>query len=206
MGRITQREKSIGILMIITILVWVFFGKEFGLANIAIASVVLAFVFKLLDWREVEEDVNWGIFLMYGGAICLGFAMQITGASHWLAEKLLGNFVQSPWGLILSLSLVGLFLTEAISNTAVVALMMPLALGLAGDFNIDPRIITLALTIPSGLAFQLPMGTPATALAVSSGFVGIKDTLLSGIIMNIFAWLVFIASIYFYWPIIGFNF
>ena len=42
------------------------------MANIALAAVVIAFVFKLLRWKEVEEDVNWGLILMYGGAICLG--------------------------------------------------------------------------------------------------------------------------------------
>ena len=33
----------------------------------------------------------------------------------------------------------------------------------------------LVLAIPSGLAFQLPMGTPATAIAFSSGFVNLQD-------------------------------
>lgn len=205
MGRMTRKEQAIGALMVATIFTWIFFGEKIGLANIAIASVVIAFAFRLLDWKEVEEDVNWGIFLMYGGAICLGFSMEMTGAAHWIAEKTLGVMVQSPWALLLSLCLIALFLTEAISNTAAVALMLPLALGLAKDFHVDPQIVTLALTIPSGLAFQLPMGTPATAIAFSSGFVGLRDTLIGGFIMKICAFLLFAASIFFYWPVIGFK-
>lgn len=206
MGHVTLREKAIGILMLLTIAAWVLYGEKLGLANIAIASVVVAFAFKLLDWKEVEEDVNWGVFLMYGGAICLGFALEMTGAAQWLADKSLGAFVNSAWALVLSLSFIALFLTEAISNTAVVALLMPLALGLAQKFQLDPRIITMALTIPSGLAFQLPMGTPATAIAYSSGYVRMKDTIISGMILKIFAFAIFISSIMFYWPLIGFNF
>ena len=49
------------------------------------------------------------------------------------------------------------------------------------------------------------MGTPATALAISSGFVGLRDTILSGLVMNILAWIIFVLSIYFIWPIIGFK-
>jgi sodium-dependent dicarboxylate transporter 2/3/5 len=205
MGRITQREKAIGVLMLLTILSWVSMGEHLGLANIAIAAVVMAFVFRLLDWKEVEEDVNWGIFLMYGGAICLGYTMSGTGASHWLAEKLLGYFVHSPWTLVLTLCFISLFLTEAISNTAVVALMMPLALGLGKDFDVDPRLITLTLAIPSGLAFQLPMGTPATAIAFSSGFVDLQDTFMGGLILKICAFILFALAIMFYWPLIGFG-
>ncbi|MFQ6115694.1 MAG: SLC13 family permease, partial [bacterium] len=131
MGRISPKEKAVGILMVMTIFFWIFYGEKLGLANIAIGAVVIAFVFRLLDWKEVEEDVNWGIFLMYGGAICLGVAMEMTGAAHWVADKTLGYFVHSVWGLVLSISFIALFLTEAISNTAVVALMMPLVLGFA---------------------------------------------------------------------------
>ena len=206
MGHISRKEQAIGLLMLITIFFWIYYGETFGLANIAIASVVIAFVFKLLDWKEVEEDVNWGIFLMYGGAICLGFAMEITGAAHWLADKTLGYFVHSTWSLILTFSFISLFLTEAISNTAVVAMMMPLALSFALNFDLDPRIVTMTLTIPSGLAFQLPMGTPATAIAYSSGFVGLRDTVVGGLILKISAWIIFTLSIYYFWPLIGFKF
>lgn len=206
MGRITQRERALGLLMVMTIAAWIAFGEQLGLANIAIAAVVIAFLFRLLDWKEVEEDVNWGIFLMYGGAICLGFAMEMTGAAQWLADKSLGTFVSTGFGLILALSFIALFLTEAISNTAVVALMMPLALSLGTTFDMDPRLVTMALTIPSGLAFQLPMGTPATAIAYSSGFVELKDTIVAGMILKLFALAIFMVSILFYWPLIGFNF
>ncbi len=205
LGHVTRREKALGGLMLLTIFTWIVFGKRLGLANIAIASVVLAFVFRLLEWKEVEEDVNWGVFLMYGGAICLGFTMDMTGAAHWLAGKSIGFFVHSAPALVLSLAAISLFLTETISNTAAVALLLPLALGLARDFNVDPRVVTLALTIPSGLAFQLPMGTPATAIAYSSGFIRLRDTIISGMILKFLALALFFLSILFYWPLIGFG-
>jgi len=87
-GKMKRKELSIGILMVATIFTWICFGEKFGLANIALASVVIAFVFKLLRWKEVEEDVNWGLILMYGGAICLGFAMGKTGAT-----RLVGRYI-----------------------------------------------------------------------------------------------------------------
>ncbi|MCG8603534.1 DASS family sodium-coupled anion symporter [bacterium] len=206
LGQVSRKEKSLCILMVLTVCCWIFLGESVGLANIAIAAVVIAFAFQLLDWKEVEEDVNWGVFLMYGGAICLGFAMEQTGATEWLATHSLGYFVQSRIGFLLSLIFISLFLTEAISNTAAVALLLPLALGLATKFQIDPKIVTLALTIPSGLAFQLPMGTPATAIAFSSGFVGLRDTLVGGLILKLFALVFFALSILYYWPLIGFQF
>ncbi|MGH7197866.1 MAG: SLC13 family permease, partial [Candidatus Omnitrophota bacterium] len=74
LGRMSGQEKGIGLIMIATILAWMFLGERFGLANIAIASVVVMFIVRLVRWRDVEEYVNWGIILMYGGAIALGYA------------------------------------------------------------------------------------------------------------------------------------
>ena len=202
-GRMKREEWSIGILMVGTIFSWICFGERFGLANIALAAVVIAFVFKLLRWKEVEEDVNWGLILMYGGAICLGFALGKTGATHWLVDITLLGSIQSPFILIMMISLVAIFLTEAISNTAVVALLMPITIGLAIDFSISPIITTLAVTVPSGLAFILPMGTPAVAIAYSSGFIKPGDALKGGMILKITAWAVFNIFAYFYWPLLG---
>ncbi len=203
--KISIREKALGALMLGTICCWVFWGQVLGLANIALGAVFIAFIFNLMSWKEVEEDVNWGIFLMYGGAICLGLAMEKTGAAKWLAESVMDNGWRSPWGLILPLSFVSLFLTEAISNSAVIAFLMPIAIGMSSQFGVDPIVATLVLTIPSGLAMVLPMGTPATAIAFSSGFVKPRDTLKAGLLLKIVAWVIFNLSVYFYWPLLGFK-
>jgi sodium-dependent dicarboxylate transporter 2/3/5 len=205
LGKISSREIGVGLLMLATILAWMFYGKQFGLANIAIIAVITAFACKLTEWRQVEEDVNWGIFLMYGGAICLGYAMEKTGGAEWLARNTLGPMVHSPVLLIAAISFFSIALTELISNSAVVALLMPVALTMGRDLGIDPRIMAMVVAIPSGLAFMFPMGTPATAIAFSSGFLTMRDTVRTGLILFPIGWLIFNLSIYWIWPRLGFE-
>lgn len=204
LGKISARETGVSILTAVTIVAWIVLGEQFGLASIALIAVVLAFVFKLTDWQEVEEDVNWGIFLMYGGAICLGYAMEKTGGAAWLARHSLGAFVDSPVQLIAAISFLSIALTELLSNSAVVALLMPIALSMGKDLGVDPRVMTMVVTIPSGLGFMFPMGTPATAIAFSSGYLSMRDTVRTGWILFLVGWLVFNLSIHFIWPLIGF--
>jgi solute carrier family 13 (sodium-dependent dicarboxylate transporter), member 2/3/5 len=72
MGRPSVQERAIAFVMLATLAAWMIGGEEFGLATIALAAVAVLFVFDLLAWRDIEQYVNWGILLMYGGAIALG--------------------------------------------------------------------------------------------------------------------------------------
>jgi len=89
------------------------------------------------------------------------------------------------------------------SNSAVVAILMPVGISIAKSFHIDPKIITFIIAVPSGLAFCLPMGTPANAIAYSSGYLRLRDLIIPGILLGLLSLLVFILMAKFYWPVLG---
>src|SRR5262245_35163795 len=95
-GRMTLQEVSIAVVMMLTVLAWVVLGEEFGLANIALAAVVALFAFGVVQWRDVEGYVNWGLILMYGGAICLGSALNKSGAAAWVAHETIAKWAGGP--------------------------------------------------------------------------------------------------------------
>ncbi|MFZ3072948.1 MAG: DASS family sodium-coupled anion symporter, partial [Thermodesulfobacteriota bacterium] len=184
MGKIGYVEYAVGGVLGLTILAWVLWGTAaVGLATIALISVVLLFVLKLVRWKDIEEYVNWGIILMYGGAIILGSALDKSGAAGWLAEKTLGEWISSPWAAVAAFSLLAILLTEGMSNAAVIAMLLPVGIGLSERFSIDASIVTYAIAVPAGLAFTLPMSTPANAIAVSSNYLTVMDMLKVGVIM-----------------------
>lgn len=206
LGKVSYNEYAVGTIMFVTVLAWVFLGGRLGLAIIALASVVVLFIFRLVRWKDIEEYVNWGIILMYGGAIILGTALDKSGAAAWMADQTIGAWARTPWVVIALLSLTALVLTEGISNVAVIAILMPVGIGMASKFGIDPVIITFSIAVPAGLAFCLPMSTPANAISISSNYVGVKDMAKAGIFMGITAWIAFNIVARVYWPIIGLGF
>jgi len=204
LGRITFDERMVAAILGVTVIAWLVGSQALGYASIAILAVVALFAFNLLSWREVEEYVNWGIILMYGGAIAVGSALQKTGAAGYLASSTLGR-MKSQTLMIAILGLTAELLGEALSHSAVVAALLPVGLGLAKRFAIDARAITLTVAIPAGLTFILPVGTPANALAYSSGYLRTRDLVLPGALMILSAWIGLNLMIHFYWPLIGFN-
>src|SRR5204862_5685567 len=142
----------------------------------------------LLRWRDVEQYVNWGVLLMYGGAIALGAALNRSGAAAWLAKILLSQWGHSPAAVIALLSAISIVLTEVMSNSAVVALLLPVALGISQQFGIDPRAMAPAIALPAGLAFTLPVGTPGNAIAYSSGYLRLRDMIEPGSMLVVVGW------------------
>ena len=203
LGRLSTKERSIGLIMLATLTAWILGGEDFGLATIALAAVVVLFLFDLLSWRDIEQYVNWGVLLMYGGAIALGSALNRSGAAGWIASITVGRWAGSPVAVIAMISALGIVLTEAMSHSAVVALLMPVALGIATQFGIDPRVMAPAVALPSGLAFTLPVGTPGNAIAYSSGYLRLRDMLVPGSMMVVIAWATFNLVAIYYWPLIG---
>ncbi|MDX8410698.1 MAG: DASS family sodium-coupled anion symporter [Mariprofundaceae bacterium] len=198
-GALGVKGRMMAVVMLAAVASWVFLGHALGLASIALLSVVLMFALRLVTWRDVEEYVNWGVVLMYGGAIAVGKALSVTGAAAWLAQMLLPVGL-SPIILIVLLAGVTLLLTETVSNAAAVAILLPIAIPLGIEAGLDVMLVTLTVAIVAGFAFMLPMGTPANALIYSTHYVRLGLMVRRGVLMSLAAWalLVFTASVI--WP------
>jgi sodium-dependent dicarboxylate transporter 2/3/5 len=205
LGRTSLREKAVAAVMVATLAGWMVGGEQLGLASVALTAVVALFALGLVDWKDVEGYVSWGILLMYGGAIALGTALARTGAAHWLSQQTIAQWADTGPGAVAIIAALSILLTEGMSNSAVVAMLMPVTLGVAQDFAIEPRVMALVVAVPAGLAFALPIGTPANAIAYSSGYLKVRDMLLPGALLAVSAWCTVNLVARLYWPLLGIS-
>jgi len=204
LGPLSRREKGVGLITILTIATWVLAGVEIGLATVSILAAVVLFVFNLISWKSVEEYVNWGVILMYGGAIAIASALHQTGGAKWLADIAMARAAGLPaFGVIVVFAVVAALLTEAISNVAAVALLLPVCFGIAEGAGIAPVAVVYAVAVPAGLAFALPMGTPPNAIAYSAGYYRLRDAVVAGALLKGIALVLLILVAKFYWPLLG---
>lgn len=203
MGRLSVQEAQTAAVVGAAVVAWVAAGPRIGLAVVSIAAALMIFVLRIARWNDVEGYVNWGVIVMYGGAIALGKALYETQAVEWLVGQILGSSRISPWLLVVLLSGLALLITEAISNAAAVVVLVPLSFGFISQTGLSPEVLTLIVTIPAGLAFCLPVGTPPNAIAFSSGYYSVRDSFKIGLLLKLIAWASFLLAVRFYWPLIG---
>jgi|TARA_B110000881_G_scaffold198450_1_gene195245 sodium-dependent dicarboxylate transporter 2/3/5 len=205
MGKLTFQEKGIALVMGATLFCWFGYGDQLGVANIAIISIVLLFVLNLITWKMVEAHINWAIVLMYGGAICLGEVMSESGAALWLAEQIFSGLIESSVVFLLVIALLSTLFTTFMSNSAVIAILLPTAISMSPAYGISPALATMTVILPSNFAFILPIATPASALAYSSRFLNLKEMIWSGSILSLMGLVFYLFLLMFYWPMIGFQ-
>lgn len=204
-GPISMEEKKVLSILGLTLFAWIFLNQVLGLALVSLLSAVILFIARIISWDEVDSYINWGVILMYGGAIVLAKAVDQTGAAQWIAFRLLGGRALSPFWLVALFSLISLFLTEGICNVACVAIILPIGFSMARLHQINPLAMLFSVGISSGFAFILPMGTPSNAIAYSSGYYEIPEILKAGVLLHLCGWCIFLLLIKWYWPLIGIS-
>ena len=202
-GSLSEAEKKLILILAAVVFSWLFLSNLIHIAVTAILGGVLIVVFNVVGWKEVERYVNWGVILMYGGAVVVASSLVETGVTKWMAARFFSQLDIAAFLFIVIIAIFTSILTEGVSNVASVAVILPLAFSAAEAYNLNPLMITLSVALSGGLAFLLPMGTPPNAIAFSSGYYKIKDALKWGLLLKVIGWLIYILVARFYWPLIG---
>jgi sodium-dependent dicarboxylate transporter 2/3/5 len=184
LGPMKRVEKiSLGILLF-TIALWVT-ASWTGLNSYSVALIgaVLFFVFKVLDWRDAQNGVDWGLIVFFGGALSLGAALLNTGAAEWLIMDIVNVFGSNPSTLLIMvvLMIIAVCITQVMSNIALAAILVPLSVTLAQAQGLPIGQYAVPVAIACSLSFMLPMADPTVAMAYGTGYVKIKEILKAGV-------------------------
>lgn len=210
LGEIKTSEKRVLFIFLFTAFLWVTRGQINnipgleGLSDPGIAMLCGLALFltpsgstseNLLEWKDAERGVPWGVLLLFGGGLSLAAAAQSTGLAAWIGGLM-------PVGLSIVLlvfmftSLI-IFLTELTSNLATTATFLPIVAIIATQFGFDPILLTASIAIAASCAFMLPVATPPNAIVFGSELIKVPQMMRAGIVLNVISIvIVSLASIY----------
>jgi len=80
-----------------------------------------------------------------------------------------------------------IFITELMSNVALIQIFIPVVFGIAANLGIDPILLGMPVTLGASMAFMFPIATPPNAIVFSSGHMNVKDMMRAGLVINIIA-------------------
>ncbi len=156
-----------------------------------------------LSWKEAVR-IDWGTLLLLGGGLSLGDLMLKTGLADAIGAKVVAvSGVSSLWTLVAVSAGLAIALSEITSNTATVAMMLPVVIGIAGSLGISPLPPALAVTWASSFGCMLPVSTPPNALAYGTGRVPIARMMRHGILVDLAGYAAVTGGVWLLWRLLG---
>lgn len=207
-GPMTGKAKAALIIFLCVLASWVLFSGSLGVGNIAMIGIVLATLLRLVDWSYLQQKTQWGVVLLYAGAISMGKMLAATGAASWLAKQLIA--VATAFGVTKGLPLLAVTttITALVTNTMAdgptVAVLGPVFLMVAELASASPFVIGVATSLASAFSFLLAIATPANAIVYGPGFLKASDFLKAGGILFIISLLLLVVGLAgIWWPLLG---
>ena len=151
-----------------------------------ILAAILVVAFGILRPREARDAVDVNVVLMIGGAFGLGAAISETGIDQRVASGLLDTFgALGTLGAIIGLLIATMVLTELITNAAAVVLAFPIALDVAEQTGLDPRLLVIGVAVAGSASFLTPVGYQTNMMVYGPGGYRFSDYLRIGIPLSL---------------------
>ena len=204
-GPMKGAEIGVLVVFIITFVLW-FMGDLTGWHySVPAAFAILGFCGPgWITFRTICDKFPWESWIVFGAGVSLGVAMLDSGAGRYLAEVCLPLLDGKPEFIVYyGMSFFGSFLSSLMSNSAAVALMLPITLPMAELMAISPK--SVAMMAPMTTSFiMLVIGCPPTIIAYSTGYFSQVDFMKIAIPWCLVLLVVCVISMLMYWPLIGF--
>lgn len=194
------------IVFIVTAVSWIL-SKQIGAivgiedtdAVVALLAAVAVVSLGLVSWKQVSDNTDWGVLMLFGGGIALSNILKVSGASLVLGETVANGLQTAPLLVVmLAISAFIIFLTEFASNTASAALLVPVFVAIAEHMGIPSEVLVLIIGIGASCAFMLPVATPPNAIVFGTGLIKQTEMVRTGVILNIISTVIVGCWAYFF--------
>lgn len=216
LGRMSVPERwgfglfGVAILLAFTRQMYAGWLPEFHPAFAFLTLGMVAFVIRhdgqpLLRWEYAQEHMIWGLFYLFAGGAALGRVLSETGAAEWMALRLVPAASGGGFGAVAVFSLLTIILTQVTSNTAAIAVTVPITISTFQALGMNPVPFVYIVAVAGNCGIMLPSSSGGPAIAAGYG-VNVKTMFGKGLILTALLWMTVMAVGYLlatYWPGFG---
>ncbi|MFE1283423.1 SLC13 family permease [Klebsiella aerogenes] len=161
-SHVPRWKQILSLVVLIATILGMIFEKQTGISlTVAgcIGALVLVFTGVLTE-KQAYKAIDSQTIFIFGGTL---------GQNS------------SPFMLMVVVFALSVIMTNFMSNTATVALLVPVSLSIAAGMGADPKAVLMATVIGSSCAYATPIGMPANMMVLSAGGYKFVDYAKSGL-------------------------
>lgn len=175
------KRKAVIFTLVATITLWITEPLHgIPLAATSAVPILLLTLTQVITSEQVRA-LPWDTLMLVAGGLALGIALVEVG----LADIVMDRINSLPIAVVtvaFLFSIIGVLLSNVMSNTAAASILIPLAITLPSPFGVAVPVI---VAISCSSALLLPVSTPANAIAFATGLIEQKEFRRGGIFFMI---------------------
>jgi solute carrier family 13 (sodium-dependent dicarboxylate transporter), member 2/3/5 len=203
LGKLTPPEKwSLFFFLTATVLAFTrqFYSTllpGFNPAYAFLTFAVLCFVIRhkgepLVTWEYAQKHMVWGLFYLFAGGTALGEILSQTGTAKYIADLMIPSLGAGVFSAVLAFSLLSMVITQITSNTAAVAIMVPIAISTFQGVGMNPVPFVYIVAVACNCGLMLPSSAGGPAVAAGYG-VNLKVMFARGFWLTALLWFVILV-------------
>lgn len=171
--------------------------------TVAMFGTLLVIVTGCISVNEMYRKFDWTTIFVLAGGIGFAGGLDRSGGGRLIADTIAGVFGASltPMHVFALIVITGALLTVFMSNTAVAAMLVPIAIAFSQivDFNLAP--VMMGICMATNCSFLTPLATPSMTMILGPGEYRFMDYVKYCFIFNTAAIMLLFLIIPKVWPL-----
>lgn len=155
-------------------LVFMILGLAFKLwtnAWVALISATFCIITGCVKPKECLSKVNWNSVFIIAMTMGVGKGLQKSGAAEYLANAVAGVVGDaSPIVVLIAIGIVFTIISNFMSHTSVLTLMVPIFIPLAVALKMNVTVLIYAITQYVNVSCTLPLGKASYTMTMAEGY------------------------------------
>lgn len=185
------------IMAVIFVATVVFYITEWlPIAVTSTSAAVLCIITGCIDQKKAILSVNWNIVGRLAGCLGLAKALEAAGGTKIIADtfaNVVGTSI-SPFLLFAILVLLVQVVSEFMSNSTAILIVLPIVLAIAPELGLNPYTYALGITIASGICISNPLASSTLGMSMTCGYK-FKDYFRYGFLMDVISYVIIITLV-----------
>jgi anion transporter len=161
----------------------------------------------VLSWKDFEQGFGWANLFVIGASLSLAAALQRSGASAWLAQRVVGAtpaLTEQPLLVVAVLLAASAAVRLLIPNiTGFLGTTIPVAMSIGATTGLNPLVCALAVTIAGDAVLYYPAQSASSLVVYERGHLTAAEIFRFGVWMTLLAAVVVLVVALPYWSLIG---
>jgi di/tricarboxylate transporter len=173
----------------------------FNLATAVMLGSFLVFVTGCITPAEAYSTIEWKAVFLIACMLSLGVAMDQTGTSRFLSEKIVGlaEGMGTNW-LLGGFFILTVLLTQPMSNQAAAIVVLPIAIETAIQADLNPRTFAMMVAVAASCSYLTPL-EPACLMVYGPGRYQFRDFLKVGGLLTLVIFAIALYLVPMVWPL-----